>query len=84
MWTFGAGQITFGYPDGRPEMIHPAGDTMRVSIAVEDGVLAEGTAKLHYHAGAGWQEVDLVASEGGLFDANFPPVSCETEYGPKA
>jgi hypothetical protein len=62
-----------------PDLLDPSGGaTIPVQIAELQGQYAAGTAKLHYDAGQGFVEVDLVPAGGlGLnFNAVFPELPC--------
>jgi len=69
--------VGFTFPDGLPEWIHPAGDSIRVHIFGQFGGEPEaGTGMLHYDAGAGFVAVPLQFVSDDLYDAVFPPLEC--------
>lgn len=77
----GTPQLTFGYPNGRPPLLSPSGDSIVVEIVeAQAGALIGGTEMLHYDAGGGFVTVPLVAVPGPnhLYDAVFPAIECGT------
>lgn len=70
--------LTFSYPDGRPETILPSGDSFRVAFAVADGEqLDADSPTLFYAEGDGFQSAPMVEVSPGVYDAVFPPTTCE-------
>lgn len=79
VWTMGVESVSFSYPDGLPDVIDPDGDTILVALTPGGGgVIAPGSAKLIYDAGAGFVEQPLTELGGGLYEAVFPPIDCGT------
>lgn len=77
VWRLGAPQLTFSFPNGLNELIDPMNGSIVVQIdETTPGDLLTGSARLHYDAGAGFVDLNLVALGGGLFRANFPPLPC--------
>jgi choice-of-anchor B domain-containing protein len=73
-----AGALTFGYPQGQPDLVDPQGGT---SVRVEatgscGGVAASGTGLLHYDTGGGFATVPLDDVSAGVYDATFPALDC--------
>jgi hypothetical protein len=72
--------IAFEYPDGRPELISPAGGT---AFSVRVSALAQtpqpGTGVLHVNRGSGFEAFAMPTLGTNLYAANFPPSTCGTE-----
>ncbi len=77
MWV-GTPLVELALPSGPPELLHPAGSTLAVSLTeLHPGDYAPGTAKLHYEvAGGPTATVDLADQGGGAFLATFPALPC--------
>jgi choice-of-anchor B domain-containing protein len=72
--------ITFGFPDGRPDMIDPSGQGVLVELIEHNGKTYQpGTARLVLNTGQGWTPIDLVQVQGNLYVADFPPLPCGLE-----
>jgi len=73
--------LEFTYPDGRPELVCPAGGTRtRVEVAgVGEAVPQPGTGLLYYDVGDGWQTVAMDVVSENVYDAVFPAAPCRTE-----
>jgi len=78
VWSVGPALLTFAYPDGRPQSISPAGDSVPVTITGNGVSVEPGTAKLHYSTGGPYVETDMVSTGGDNYDAVFPPIPCGT------
>jgi hypothetical protein len=71
--------LSFSYPGGRPELVAPAGDSVRVAIAgVFGGVLDPASPALHFDVGAGFVTAPMTLVAPGLYDAIFPALPCGT------
>ncbi len=69
--------MVFNYPQGRPDLINPDGDSFSVEIVGQDGgALDPDSPRLHYDAGAGFVDVPLVRVSETLYDAVFPSIPC--------
>jgi choice-of-anchor B domain-containing protein len=74
-----APQVAIEFPDGRPDLLDPAGDSIRVRLAeLQPGGLVPGSGQLHYDTGGGFTAVPLVPVSGDLYDAVFPSIDCGT------
>ncbi|HEY3243255.1 MAG TPA: choice-of-anchor B family protein [Phycisphaerae bacterium] len=79
VWRLGLALLAISYPNGLPQFIDPPGASVLVSIAPQNGGSVQpGTEKLHYNAGAGDVEVDLLPVSGDLYQAVFPSLPCST------
>ncbi|UCD74336.1 MAG: S46 family peptidase [Phycisphaerales bacterium] len=71
--------LLFTYPDGLPDYLNPAGDSIRVEVSGQnEGVPQPGTGVLHYNAGAGFVEVPMNEISDNVYDAIFPAIDCPT------
>ncbi len=71
--------LAFGFPDGLPEFLNPAGDSLTVQITgANGGSLEPGTATLHYEIGGGFQTALMQDLGDDLFEATFPSTTCGT------
>ena len=69
--------LAFSFPDGLPESIDPAGDSIRVVVAGDNGgEPAPGTGLLYYDSGEGFITVEMVEVADNVYDAVFPPLDC--------
>ncbi len=81
VWWVGAHQLTFSFPNGQPAAVSNLGHSLRVQInQSQAGLLTAGTERLWYRTTGNWISVPLVALGGGLYDANFPAVACNTTF----
>ena len=81
VWWVGAPLLTFDFPNGQPATISNAGASLRVLInQAQPNALAAGTERLWYRTTGSWSSVPLVPVGGGLYDANFPAVPCNTQF----
>ncbi|MCH7847868.1 MAG: trypsin-like peptidase domain-containing protein [Planctomycetes bacterium] len=72
--------LSFNFPDGLPELLNPAGDTIRVEVFGQNGGEPQpGTGKLHYDLGGGFIEIDMIEVDPNIYDAQFPSISCTTQ-----
>ncbi|HEY3243254.1 MAG TPA: choice-of-anchor B family protein, partial [Phycisphaerae bacterium] len=77
VWRLGDPLLVFSYPNGLPNHLNPSGQTIQVQITPQGGsALQPGTAKLHYNAGSGFIESDLVPAGGDAFQALIPALPC--------
>lgn len=71
--------LTFSYPNGRPNLIPPAGGgTVRVQVTGRISPPQAGSGRLHYDIGAGFVDVPMTEISPGVYDATFPAVPCGT------
>ncbi|MCZ6542666.1 MAG: hypothetical protein O6768_03285 [Planctomycetota bacterium] len=69
--------LVFSYPQGRPDLINPDGDSFAVEIVGQDGgALDPDSPLLHYDAGAGFVDVPLAQISESLYDVVFPSIPC--------
>lgn len=71
--------MDFIFPNGRPDVLHPDGDTVRVEVAGEAGPVP-GTGFVHYRIGkaGALNNVPMTVVGPNVYDAVFPAVDCET------
>ncbi|MCB9854508.1 MAG: hypothetical protein H6818_02390 [Phycisphaerales bacterium] len=72
--------LTFTYPGGRPEFVHPnGGTTMQVVVTGANGTMpAPDSGQFHYNAGDGWITEPMLELSPGLYEATFPSAVCGT------
>jgi V8-like Glu-specific endopeptidase len=71
--------LTFGFPDGLPEIIDPAGDTIRVEISgANGGTPQSATGILYYDTGGGLISIPMSEVSANVYDAVFPAIACTT------
>jgi hypothetical protein len=70
--------LVFDYPDGRPEVIAPAGGTtFRVGVGSGTGDAQPGTGLLHYDdTGSGFTSIPMQVVSPNVYDAVFPASDC--------
>ena len=69
--------LTFNYPDGRPEFIEPSGGQSVVVNVSGPATPAPGTASLHYRLpGSIWTTAPLTVIDSDTFIAEFPSFEC--------
>ncbi|MHC5002471.1 MAG: choice-of-anchor B family protein, partial [Planctomycetota bacterium] len=77
VWVYGGPDITIGYPDGRPEIIDPSGQTLMVEFSEGGGGTADVLeATLHVDSGDGFEPLTMQPMGGGLFMGEFPALDC--------
>lgn len=79
VWLPGGPQLIFSYPQGRPDLLDPDGDSIRVQVQEQGAALQPGSLKLHYDHGAGFVTVDLIEISADTFDAIFPAIPCRDQ-----
>ncbi len=69
--------LSFAFPDGRPELIEPAGGTT-VHVVITGTVTSPvpGTGALHYSTGGPYVQVPMTETAPGEYDAVFPAFAC--------
>jgi hypothetical protein len=69
--------VAFRFPDGRPDMITPAGGD-RVRVELEDGIgqAEPGTGMLHIGTGGDFVEVPMEEIGHNVYDIVFPRTEC--------
>jgi hypothetical protein len=71
--------LSFDFPNGQPEFLSPAGDTIRVVVSGRNsGSPQSGTGMLHYDAGSGLVSVPMQETTPNVYDAVFPALACRT------
>ena len=71
--------LEYAFPNGLPEFLDPAGDTILMQIAsANGGTLDPDTPTLHFTAGGGFQAVPMSPAGGDFFEALFPSIECGT------
>ena len=71
--------LAFAFPDGLPEIIDPAGDTIRVEVSGANGGTPQpGTGLLHYDTGRGLVTIPMSEVSANVYDAVFPAIACAT------
>jgi len=71
--------VGFQFPDGLPEWIHPAGDSIRVEVFGQYGGEPEpDTGMLYYDAGDGFVSAPMQVLSDNVYDAVFPAIECGT------
>ena len=71
--------LTFAFPDGLPEIIDPAGDTIRVEVSgANGGTPQSATGLLHYDTGGGLVTIPMSEVSANVYDAVFPAIACTT------
>jgi choice-of-anchor B domain-containing protein len=76
VWYIGDAPFTFNYPDGLPEMIDPAGHTLRVEIVANADAPPPTSTTLMVDNGNGFQPVELVAESGNIYVGQMPASAC--------
>ncbi len=72
--------LDFDYPEGKPDLISPQGDTtMLVQVSGNLGEPEADTGLLHIDDGTGWIEVPMNYLGSHLYEAVFPSVMCPSE-----
>ncbi len=71
--------LVFAFPDGLPETVDPAGDTIRVEVSGANGGAPQpATALLHYDIGGGLVTIPMSEVSANVYDAVFPAIACMT------
>ena len=71
--------LAFAFPGGLPEIIDPAGDTIRVEVSGANGGTPESaTGLLHYDTGGGLVTIPMSEVSANVYDAVFPAIACTT------
>ncbi|HIF40744.1 MAG TPA: choice-of-anchor B family protein [Planctomycetes bacterium] len=79
-WWIGEAQVSFSYPQGRPEIASTTGATIPIQLAEDSpGDLMAGSERLYYDAGNGVVEVPLTALGSGLYEAPLPALEVGQE-----
>ncbi|MCA9289969.1 MAG: hypothetical protein KDA25_02510 [Phycisphaerales bacterium] len=69
--------LAFAFPDGLPDHIDNAGDTVRVVVSGDNGgTPAPGTGVLHLDLGDGFESIAMSETEPNVYDAPFPATEC--------
>ncbi len=70
--------LTFNFPNGRPELVSPAGGTaVRIEVVPLAGTPLPGSGLLYCNVnGGGYQVLPLQPVSGNLYDAVFPAFTC--------
>ncbi len=71
--------LLFDYPNGRPELVLPAGGTrMRVDVYSSGSDPQPGTGMLHVNDGSGWIDIPMEILADNSYEAIFPASDCGT------
>jgi hypothetical protein len=71
--------LSFSFPNGRPELVSPAGGTtIRVEVSPLQAQPQPGTGRLHYNTGGGWVSELMTVVAPNVYDAVFPAITCGT------
>ena len=71
--------LAFAFPGGLPEIIDPAGDTIRVEVSGANGGTPQpATGLLHYDTGGGLVTIPMSEVSANVYDAVFPAIACTT------
>jgi hypothetical protein len=74
-----AALLAFIYPDGIPQNLNPAGDSIRVELSAGNGGTPQpGTGQLHYDAGGGFVTINMNQVSSNVYDAIFRATPCQT------
>lgn len=76
VWSVDVPPLEIGYPTGRPQLLNPLGDRVRVRIEEVTGTVQAGTQKIHIDVGSGFVTADLVSLGGDLYEGVFPAIPC--------
>ncbi len=69
--------LDFTYPDGKPELVSPAGGTrMRVIVSGHVKTPQPGTGKLYYSTGGSYTAIPMEEVSSNVYDAVFPSLPC--------
>jgi bacillopeptidase F len=69
--------ITFTFPDGRPDLLDPAGDdAIRVVVSAQPATPVTGSGRLYFSTGGPYTELPMVEIEPNTYDAVFPVLPC--------
>ncbi|MCH2149186.1 MAG: hypothetical protein MK095_07105, partial [Phycisphaerales bacterium] len=73
-----SGTVSFGYPDGLPDVINPDGSTViRVEVSGGDGVTPEpGTGAMYYAQNGDVSTGTMTEVSENVYDATFPSLEC--------
>lgn len=82
VWSMGDPKVGFAFPNGQPETIDAAGETIEVQILEETvGDYTSGTARLWVNVGSGYTSSTLNHLGGDLYQATFPSSTCGQVIG---
>ncbi len=80
VWWIGKAQLSFSYPQGRPELASTAGHSVTIKLKQDSpGDLQAGTERLYYDLGNGVIEAPLVDLGAGLYEAPLPALEVGQE-----
>jgi hypothetical protein len=69
--------LTFGYPNGKPATINPAGGTtIRVTVTGVGATPQPNTGRFYYNLGSSWTNVLMTQVSSNVYDATFPASTC--------
>jgi len=69
--------LNFIYPNGRPDLIDPAGGTSFMVQVTNRGIDPQpDTGVLHYNDGSGWMTTPMFGNGTNDYDAVFPATQC--------
>jgi choice-of-anchor B domain-containing protein len=77
VWRVDALRLAFDYPQGRPDLVDPAGDAVQVAIApLAAGDLLAGSPTLHWSTGGPFQSMAMTPLGGDVYQGAFPAIEC--------
>jgi len=69
--------LTFAFPNGRPEFVDPNGGTaIRVEVTGQAVQPQPGTGKLYYSTGGPYTQIPMTQVQPNVYDAVFPAFEC--------
>lgn len=73
-------ELSFSFPDGFPDALHPDGAVIRVHATGINGSMPQAdSGLLAFDDGSGWVEIPMTAISSGVYDAPFPSMPCGTQ-----
>jgi choice-of-anchor B domain-containing protein len=76
VWTTSLPGLTFGHPDGLPELLDFEDAAVHVKLFELGDLLTPGSVRMHVDVGEGFVETLPAEVDFKLFEGVFPPLSC--------
>lgn len=76
IWRLATDSLAISYPDGRPEIVRPTGQDLRIAVSEIDSELDPQSVTLHVNTGSGFEAIPATDVGNNQFDAAFPPSTC--------
>ncbi|MHC5026676.1 MAG: choice-of-anchor B family protein [Planctomycetota bacterium] len=76
VWAEDDTAVTFSYPNGRPDLLNPEGDSILVAINASEGAILDGSASMTYSINGAPKTVSLADQGDGTYLATFPMIDC--------